>query len=165
MAMSAVLATIQQRLADPTTGLAVKAAARATALGYQAGRVRTDFVYEKWSLSGQMREATATTFAIAPDSFAAPEKRFTSERRDSRLAVLVSCQVFDGDVDSLQDNIVAVSEAFIQCMDDLVAFSTANGGTIVNLEDPITVTFTDFNGEPTQGGFLAQFTVFDRSTI
>lgn len=165
MSMSAVLATIQQRLADSTTGLAVKVAARATALGYQPDRVRTDFVYEKWSLSGQMREATATSIAIAPDSLSVPEKRFSSERRDTPSAILVSCQVFDGDVDSLQDNIVAVSEAFLQCLDDLVAFSTANGGTIVNLFDPIVVTFTDFNGEPTQGGFLAQFTVLDRSTI
>ena len=161
--IDAVLVTLRGAMADGATGLAVKAAAIAVLRGYAAGRIRTDFVVDRWSLSDAMKPATQPHYAFAPAAGAIAQKTFLATPRESRHAIRFSLETFAADSAVLEDNVTALALAFMQVLDGIEAYSRANAGTIVLLEDPITLRYGSFGGPPTLGGFTADFTVLEQS--
>lgn len=166
MAIDEVVATINAKLQDPTTGLAARTATRATARGLTSGasgRIRTDFFFEAWLLSGKLRPATAPQVGVRPRSYRANEKPFTGNARKAEAQVEVVLEVVAPEVAMIEDNATVIAAALIVCLDELEAWSRANNGTIKLLRDPIDLNFGTFDGTPTRGGFIAVINLLEES--
>jgi hypothetical protein len=173
MSATQVLATLGAALADPDTGLAAKCAAVVAVLGapYDAvgaaevdRYVRTDFTFGKWQLRDALSPGNGPQVICSTDRQRAVEMAAASVR-DADTDVRVDYEGVFGDADRIQDNLTVVWSALLQVIDGLVRFAQANGGTIVDVHDPITVEFGRFRNSPTHGGFSATFTLRERSTL
>lgn len=161
-----ILATINAKLQDPTTGLAAKTAARATLRGFASGptsRIRTDFFFEEWLLSGKMRPATAPQIGVRPRAWRPVEKPFVGNSRKADASIEIVCEIVASEVSAIEDNATVISAALMQCLDELEPWSRAHAGTIKEYRDPTEFTYGLFDGSPTRGGFIAVFTLLEES--
>jgi hypothetical protein len=166
MAMDEILATVDAKLQDPTTGLAAKTAARAAALGMTSGpkgRIRTDFFFESWLTSGKVRPATVPQIGVRPRSWRPREKLFVNSPRLADAQLEVVLEVVAADQAVIEDNAAVIAAALMQCLDELELWSRAHAGTIKDYRDPTDFTFGTFDGTPTSGGFRAVFNLLEES--
>jgi hypothetical protein len=122
MAMDEILATVDAKLQDPTTGLAAKTAARAAALGMTSGpkgRIRTDFFFESWLTSGKVRPATVPQIGVRPRSWRPREKLFVNSPRLADAQLEVVLEVVAADQAVIEDNAAVIAAALMQCLDEL----------------------------------------------
>jgi hypothetical protein len=168
MAIHEILATLQGRLADPTTGIATKVPALVSGLGLPAGRVATDFAYEAWMLVGRMQNATRSIFAFRARAYTAEQRVFIGNSRKAAARIDVAFECFAADPAQLQDTVAVVAQALLQTLDDLEPWSRTHAGTIALLQDPIEFQFGDFaglEGTPTSSGFIATLTLQEESPL
>lgn len=162
MSAREVIATLRACLADDVVGLS----AAVTTLAGGADkpeRVRTDFNFVKWKLSGAAtpQPTTAPNVMLRPKSWSADLKR--AQLRDGIARVEVGIEWFDAETDVLQDNITIGMTALARVVDGLRAYSDAHAGTVIDVVDPIEFIIGEFEG-PASSGFLATIEIEERST-
>lgn len=159
MSQDQVLATARALFEDPALGL------RAKVIALAAGNpaILTDFAFVRWALAGTMQAATKVNVMIRPGAWRPNPKNEGRPQRDATASIEIGLELFAADPDVIQNNVALMATAVAQVLDELVPYSHATGGTILDLEDPIEFLFGQFAG-PTSHGFLARVTVFERST-
>ncbi len=158
MSMAQLLETLDGALKDPSTGLAVTAAA----LTETNALVRVDFAHVKWALAGALNDTRSPNVMIRPRRWLPLGKRNDMGHRDADAQIDIGYEYFGGEPVAIQDNIATIATALAQVIDGLRAYSDLHGGTIIEVADPILFEFGQFTG-PTSNGFLATVTLLERS--
>lgn len=162
MSVLDVIATMRDCLQDPGAGLAEQVTALVGVVGTAPSRIRTDFNFVKWKLSGVINPQPTTQ----PNVMLRPVRWQTDLKhanvRDGTVAIQVGIEWFDADTDVLQDNITIGAVALARVMDGLRDYSDANNGTVIDVKDPIDFAFGEFDG-PASSGFLATIQIEERS--
>lgn len=156
-----VIKTLGDALADPVTGLAAKAVALTGALL----DIRTDYRFQPWVLSGELKMAGQPNVAIAPTSGAANLKYPQQTMRDGEWRIDISVEFFDADPQTIMDNVGVTVTALFQVLDTLREYSDAHGGTILQVFEPVGLRFGQFAGVSTTNGFTATATIQERANI
>lgn len=164
MSVFDVLRTVRDCLADDVVGLsaAVKALAGTGEIG--ADKIRTEFVFVAWKLSGAPNTTRATTtpnVMLRPMKWDPTLKR--AQLRDALVRIEIGIEWFDADAQVIQDNVSLGATALARVMDGLRDYSDAHGGTVIDVLDPMEFFFGDFEG-PASSGFLARIQIQERST-
>jgi hypothetical protein len=165
MTMRAVLQTLKAACQDPATGLAAQALAIAAAEGIDPGIIRTDFHYEPWYLSGQPSPTGQPNIAIEPRRTTADLEIPAVTQRDADQVIVFAYEYFYHNGLEIQDNITVIAAAFLKVLDRLREYSDANGGTVVEVQTPVTLDIGTYIGSPVAGGFQATVTISERGTI
>jgi hypothetical protein len=161
MSVREVIATIRDCLKDDVVGLAP--AVRALAgMADKPERVRDDFNFVKWKLSGaaNLQPTTAPNVMLRPKSWSSDVKQAT--HRNGKSFIELGIEWFDAETDVLQDNITIGAVALARVVDGLRAYSDAHDGTIIDVVDPIQFVFGEFDA-PASSGFLATLEIEERS--
>jgi hypothetical protein len=153
-----VIQTLSDALQDPATGLTAKANALTGALQ----NIRTDYFYEKWVLSGQLKMAGQPNVAIAPTAGAANLKIPAQTLRDGEWRLDISVEFFDADPQVIMDNVGIATTALFQVLDTLREYSDAHGGTVMQVLEPVGLRFGQFAGVSSTNGFTATATIQER---
>lgn len=161
MSVREVIATVRDCLRDDVVGLAPAVTALAGGAD-KPERVRTDFNFVKWKLSGavNLQPTTAPNVMLRPKKWTSDVKQ--ANHRNGRVFIEVGFEYFDAETDVLQDNITIGAVALARAIDGLRAYSDAHGGTIIDVVDPIQYVFGEFEG-PASSGFLATIELEERS--
>lgn len=160
MSQTQVLATLLACLEDSAVGLVAQARKLAPFTPIGAGSIRMDVRFVAWKLSGVMQSSTTPNVMLRPGRWSANLKQGNS--RDASVLVEVGMEFFDADADVLQANITIYATALAASLDALRDYSDINGGTVIDIIDPIDVVFGQFDG-PTSSGFLATIQLEERS--
>jgi hypothetical protein len=158
-----VLATIDALLKDAGVGLKAKVDALVILLG-PATTIRSDFNFVKWALRGRANPSQAPNVMLAPRRWTPDQKLPNKPQRDAWCEIEIGLETFGTDPAQIQDEVTIWATALAQCIDGLRAFSDANGGTVVDVDDPLSFQFGEFTG-PASSGFLARVTVLERSSL
>lgn len=162
MSIHQVIATLRGALADPMTGLAV----RAEALANDASIVglSLDLNFERWFLSGNMQQATRANVSVSPRGWDALLKQQAGEIRDARVQLQIGYEVFQSDPQVIEDHVSTYAAALMQVLDRLREYSDANNGTVVLVEEPVSFQFGPFTGASQSGGFIASAVIRERGS-
>lgn len=162
MSVIDVIGTVRTCLADATVGLAAAVSALA-GTAEKPERVRVDFNFVKWKLSGASnpQPTTMPNVMLRPKRWDADLKR--ANLRPGIVLVEIGIEWFDAETDVLQDNITIGMVALARVIDGLRDYSDAHGGTIIDVRDPIEFIVGEFDG-PASSGFLATIEIEERST-
>lgn len=153
-----VIKTLGDALAAPVTGMA----ARAQALTGALANIRTDYFFEPWVLSGQMKMAGAPNVAIAPTIGSASLKIPAETQRDGAWQLDISVEFFDADPQVIMDNVGIAVAALFQVLDTLREYSDGHGGTIMQVIEPVGLRFGQFAGASSTNGFTVTATIQER---
>lgn len=156
-----VIKTLFAALQDPGTGLA----ARAVALTGVLPNIRTDYRYQPWVLSGELKMAGQPNVAIAPTAGAATLRLPAENARDGEWRLDISVEFFDADPQIIMDNVGVTVAALFQVLDTLREYSDAHGGTVLQVFEPVGLRFGQFAGVSTTNGFTATATIQERANI
>lgn len=160
MSLPQVLATLDAALQDGVAGLAVKAAALVGVLP----NIRTDYVFEKWLLAGEVHTATypRISYSLGPGAatLMLPNEGF----RDGDWNIDINYEFFSSDVTDIQNNIAVHATALLQVLDHLREYSDAHGGTIAQVREPVGFRFGSFSGISSANGFTLTVTISERGT-
>lgn len=171
MSARKVLTTVRAALEAPGTGLAARAAALALAEGLTSGaapnRIRTDFAFVRWILTGQMQTATQPNVSVVPRGWGTELMLPNETHRDGDVPLQISYESFHSDPAEIEDNVTIVAAALAQVLDRLREFSDANAGTVLQVRVPVLFTFGPFAahvGSVASSGFVCALTVHERGT-
>lgn len=159
MSMQQLLDLVDGALKDPDIGLSVAV----SALADGDERIRADFVHVEWALAGAMADTRSPNVMMRPRRWLAESKVSDTRHRDAEAQIDIGYEYFGSDPRHIQDNIALVATALAKVIDELVAYSTATGGTLIEVRDPVLYEFGQFTG-PTSNGFLATITLLERSS-
>lgn len=156
-----VIKTLGDALADGVTGMGVRAAALAAAAGLLD--IRTDYRFQPWILSGEMKMAGQPNVAIAPAIGAATLKIPAETHRVGEWRLDISVEFFDADPQVITDNVGIAVTALFQVLDTLREYSDAHGGTIRQVVEPVGLRFGQFAGASSTNGFTVTATIQEES--
>ena len=173
MSASQVLTTVLAALTDEATGLAAKAEALKADGTLEAelpalNRVRTDYAIVRHSLSDRMQPTGQPTVAVSVRRYMADQQLPPSTGRDALCEMQVACEYVEADQQVIEDSASLTATALLQVLDGLREYSDASGGTVLDLNDQgvgaaVDVQFGRFDGPVQSFGFVARFTVMERS--
>jgi hypothetical protein len=160
--MRQVLDTTLAALGDPAIGLSARVT-QLVALG--APTVRTEFSFAKWAFRQGLRDARTHSVVVRPARGADQTKMLETLHRDGVQEIEVAVETFGATADELQDSIAVVQTALLMVLDALVEYSRAHSGTIVEVLDPVSTSYGEFEGAPsgTSAGFTSRITINERS--
>lgn len=161
MSIATVIDTVRDCLADETVGLASQLSALAGDAATDPTRIRLDFNFVKWKLGNVPQTSTQPNVMLRPRSWATQQKR--AAQRDGLVAIDIAMEWFESDTDVLQDNVTLASTALARVFDALRDYSDAHNGSVIDVLDPITFAFGEFEG-PVSSGFVATIQIQERST-
>jgi hypothetical protein len=154
--------TVRALLEDPMVGL--KPTIIALANTEVLSDIVSDFNFVRGALSGKMLPSALPNVAVNARTWN-PEQKVVKPQRDSRVIVDVSIEFFGADQEQLEDQADLTVIAVVKVLDGLREYSDANGGTIVDVEDPYRISIGQFGGPITTEGFLLSATIIERSTV
>jgi hypothetical protein len=161
MSIATVLDTVRDCLADETVGLSSQLSALASDASSDPTRIRLDFNVVKWKLGNVAQTSTQPNVMLRPRRWDTQQKR--AAQRDGLVAIDVAVEWFEADTDVLQDNVTLAATALARVLDALRDYSDAHNGTVIDVLDPITFAFGEFEG-PVSSGFVATIQIEERST-
>lgn len=160
MSARQVRETAQALLKDPIVGLAQAIASLAISEG--VAELQTEFNYVRASLSGKMLPSGAPNIAVRARQWQ-PDQKLRSPQRDSTVTLEVMAEFFNSNPEALEDQMEITAIAVAQVLDGFREYSDANGGTVLDVLDPITFNIGQFGGPVTSDGFVCSATVIERS--
>lgn len=163
MAIDQVIATVNALLQDASEGLAPRVTALLALRGLAPDAVRTDPFFDEWLLAGKMHPAGAPRVLVRPQRTIANQVPFPGNTRRADVALVVQFRYFAAEVVEIERAAGLYGTALLMALDGLDAYSRAQGGTVMDLHDPITIDFGTFDGTPTSGGWEAAFTLLEDS--
>jgi hypothetical protein len=163
MSMRNVLDTVLAALEDNTIGLSAQVAALVAG---GAPAVPTTFSYGKWAIRSGLRDARGHSVIVRPSRGADATKLQETHLRDGTQEIEVAAESFAASENALQDAIAVVQTALLMTLDHLVDYSHAHGGTIIEVLDPVSTSYGEFDGAPsgTSAGFVSRITITERSS-
>jgi hypothetical protein len=126
--------------------------------------IATDFNYVRGQLTGKMLPTGQPNITVDARNWR-PEQKVVKPQRDSRVLVEIRGEFSSADPDQLEDQRDLTVIALVKCLDGLREYSDANGGTILDVEDPYNIDIGLFGGPITTEGFICNFTVLERSIV
>ena len=160
-----VIATLRAAFADPVIGLGATAAEVIALEGIPAGVVTVVYDFVKWLRGGGLPEAAAGhTISIVPLRSTSTLAIPVESQREGLIPLELTFTTFHSDPAAIEENVLVHAAAVRRCLDKLREFSDANGGTIVQVREPVDIDF-GISGNATSAGFRARFTIEERSTV
>lgn len=161
MSARQVLSLCDGLLADPLQGFVVTLAALIAA-DPPTVDLRAETEISRRRPTGQLKPTTSPTLSInlraATTTAVQPP-----QQRDGRVELTARYECVIADEEALELQVAfaaaALSKMFVE---NLRAYSDANDGTVVEIEDPLTFAFGEFEG-PVSAGFIANITIRERS--
>jgi hypothetical protein len=123
--------------------------------------VSTTLRFLKWQLADAMSPATAHNVCVRPRGIAAALA--DGGERDGTVLLQVLFEAFSSDPDEIQETVLIAASALLRCMDELRAYSDDTDGTVIDLPQPVSIRFGEFEGA-TRGGFIADLTINERGS-
>lgn len=168
MSASQVLQTVKDAIADEVSGLAVKAEALKALDAPALSRVRTDYNVVPHSLSDRMQPTGQPNVAVSVRRYMADQQLSNAPTRDALAELQVAVEYVEADQQVIEDSASLTATALLQVLDGLREYSDANGGTVLDLSTQgagmqVDVQFGRFDGPVQSFGFVARFTVMERS--
>lgn len=173
MSASQVLTTVVAALTDEATGLAAKAEALKADGTLEAelptlNRIRTDYRIVPHSLSDRMQPTGQPAVAVSVRRYMADQRLATAPTRDALAEMQVAVEYVEADQQVIEDSASLAATALLQVLDGLREYSDANGGTVLDLDTQgvgmqVDTQFGQFDGPVQSFGFVARFTVMERS--
>jgi hypothetical protein len=161
MSARQVRKTVRALLKDATVGLSPAVVDLANTEGVSS--ISSDFNYLRGQLTGKMLPTGQPNITVDARNWR-PEQKVVKQQRDSRVLVEIRGEFSSADPDQLEDQRDLTVIALVKCLDGLREYSDANGGTILDVEDPYNIDIGLFGGPITTEGFICNFTVLERST-
>lgn len=162
MSARQVRKTAQALLKDPTVGLAQAIASLAISEG--VSELQTEFNYVRAKLSGKMQPSGAPNIVVRANQWR-PDQKLRSPQRDALVSLEVMAEFFNSNPEALEDQMEITVIAVAQVLDGLREYSEANGGTVLDVLDPMTADVGVIGGPITTDGFSLKCTVQERSTL
>jgi hypothetical protein len=161
-----IIATLRAALADAAFGLADAAADVIALEGIAAGIVTTDYNFIRWKNVGSPAVTSAGhEVAVVPARSAENLEIPAETQRDGLIDIELTFTTFHSDAGAIEDNVLVHAAALRRCLDRLREFSDANGGTVLQVREPVTIDFLTTTGNATSAGFRARFTIEERSQV
>lgn len=160
MSARQVRKTVRALLEDPELGLKPALESLAASEGVD---VVSDFNFVRGALSGKMLPSGAPNISVDARTWR-PEQKVVKPNRDSRVTVDIRAEFVSADPQQLEDQRDLTAIAVVKCLDGLREYSDANGGTILDVEDPYSVSIGEFGGPVVTEGFVCSFTLLERSS-
>lgn len=161
-----VIATLRAALQDAAIGFAPTVAAVLAAEGIAAGIVTTEYNFVRWIGAEKLAAPSmGHEVAIYPSTSRETLELPLESLREGLIDLTLTFTTFHSDAGVIEDNILVHAAALRRVLDRLREFSDANGGTVAQVVEPITVDFLTNAGAATSAGFRARFTIEERSTV
>jgi hypothetical protein len=160
MSARQVRLTTQALLKDPAQGLSQAVAALAAAEG--ATGLSYDFNFVRASLSGKMLPSGKPNIAVRARGWR-PDQKLRSPQRDSTVTLEIMAEFTGADPAQIEDQVEITAIAVAQVLDSLRAYSDAHGGTVLDVQDPISFDIGQFGGPTTTDGFVCSANILERS--
>ena len=161
MSARQVRKTVEDLLKDDTVGLAAAVEDLASAEGLSG--IQSDFNFVRGMLSGKMLPTGQPNIAVVVRRWT-PEQKLTRPVRDARVVVQIMGEFAAADQAHLEDQRDLTVIAVVKALDGLREFSDANGGTVMDVDDPFDIVIGEFGGPVTTEGFTCSATILERST-
>lgn len=162
MSARQVLETCDGLLADNALGFVATLAALIVADPPIAG-VRSATSISRRRPQGQLKPTSEPQLSINLRASATSAVQ-PPQQRDGRVELNTRYECVIADEEILEQQVAyaaaALSKMFVE---NLRAYSDAHGGTVVEIEDPLSFTFGEFEG-PVSAGFVASITILERSS-
>lgn len=162
MSARQVRKTVRALLEDPTVGLSQAVAALALAEGVDD--IKTDFNFVRGSISGKMLPSGQPNISVDARNWR-PEQKVVKPQRNARVVLDIRAEFTSADQQQLEDQRDLTAIAIVKVLDGLREYSDANGGTVVDVDDPYNIDIGTFSGPITSEGILVSATILERSTI
>jgi hypothetical protein len=153
--------TVRALLEDPTLGLSQSVATLAASEGAEG--IMTNFNFVRGKLSGKMLPSGHPNIAVDARKWQ-PEQKVVKSWRDSRVIAEIRAEFTNADPEQLEDQRDLTVIALVKCLDGLREYSDANGGTIMDVQDPYNIDIGEFGGPITTEGFICAVTLLERSS-
>jgi hypothetical protein len=161
-----VIALLRFELADANFGFPKTVPDVIAAEGIAAGVVTVVYNFVRWLRSGNLTEASAGhEIAIVPLESTESLEIPGETQRDGVISLELSFTTYSADPLTIEENVFVHAAALRRCLDRLREFSDANGGTVLQVREPVTITFAPAPGTATSAGFRARFTIEERSAV
>lgn len=161
-----VIATVRAALADVGYGLAAKVAEVIAAEGIPAGVVTTEYNFIRWLRANKLDEASAGHAVSVTPVRSTNQLQIPAEmRRDGLIDLELGFTTYQADPATIEENVLVHAAALRRCLDKLREFSDANGGTVLQVREPVTIDYASASGSATSAGFKARFTIEERSAV
>jgi hypothetical protein len=156
-----VLQTVDGLLADPAMGFVVTLAAL-IATDPPSVPIVSDTAISRRRPDGQLVNTTRPNLSV---NLAGAESTLVQPgQKDGRVQLRARYECFHADEETLELQLAYAAAAFSKMITEYVReYSDAHGGTIVEVADTIGFSFGEFDG-PVSAGFIATFTVIERSS-
>jgi hypothetical protein len=163
MSIRQVENTLIALLKDGSLGLAVTVERLAVQVlsPDDADTVRSDFDFNRWTMPGQaVRPATRANVMTRPRRWRPGV--VMNGWREAVAQIDIGFESFKPEQSQQELQIAITATALAAVLDQAEAYSDANGGTILRVQNPLQYTFGYFES-PTSAGFIATVTVDERS--
>jgi hypothetical protein len=154
--------TVRALLEDPIIGLSQAVAALALEEGVPD--MKTDFNFVRGAISGKMLPSGQPNISVDARNWR-PEQKVVKPNRDARVVVDIRAEFTAADPQQLEDQRDLTAIALVKVLDGLREYSDANGGTVVDVDDPYNIDIGTFSGPITSEGILVSATILERSSI
>lgn len=155
MSVIDVLNTTLALLEDPTQGLAK------TMQTLSGASTPPALNFVPWKLTGTLHPGRTANVTLRPVQWQPSVKRLPTQR-DAVVQLELGYESFQSDAAKLEADIAVAATAFAQITDALRQYSDDHAGTVVDVIDPVTYLFGQFEGG-TSSGFTATITIEERA--
>lgn len=161
-----VIALLRAELDDAVYGFADAVADVIALEAIAAGIVTTDYNFVRWkNVTAPAVTSAGHEVAIVPARSAENLEIPAETQRDGLVDIELSFTTFHSDAQAIEDNVLVHAAALRRCLDRLREYSDANGGTVLQVREPVSIDFLVASGNATSAGFRARFTIEERSQV
>jgi hypothetical protein len=162
MSAREVLITTEDLLKDPAVGFVATLAALIAAAPPPVPGLRSETEITRKRPPGSMSPAHTPQLGITLQS--ASTAAVQMPHRDGRVGMAVRYECFEADEEKLEHQVAYAAAALSRVIvEHLREYSDTHGGTVVEIDNPLSFAFGEFDG-PVSAGFVASLLITERSS-